>query len=77
MKNGCSRCSVRKNPGRVLCALLVLFIAQLPVLAGGKSEMETSGGNTISGKPAKYVFLFIGDGMAMPQISSAEIYAEA
>jgi alkaline phosphatase len=26
---------------------------------------------------AKYVFLFIGDGMAMPQISSAEVYAEA
>ena len=27
--------------------------------------------------PAKYVFLFIGDGMAMPQISSAEVYAAA
>ena len=28
-------------------------------------------------KPAKYVFLFIGDGMAMPQISSAEVYSTA
>ena len=26
---------------------------------------------------AKYVFLFIGDGMAMPQISSAEVFAQA
>jgi alkaline phosphatase len=26
---------------------------------------------------AKYIFLFIGDGMAMPQISSAEVYAGA
>jgi alkaline phosphatase len=26
---------------------------------------------------AKYVFLFIGDGMAMPQISSAEVFAKA
>jgi alkaline phosphatase len=26
---------------------------------------------------AKYVFLFIGDGMAMPQISSAEVYSNA
>ena len=26
---------------------------------------------------AKFVFLFIGDGMAMPQISSAEVFAKA
>jgi len=28
-------------------------------------------------KVAKYVFLFIGDGMAMPQISSAEVFSKA
>lgn len=33
--------------------------------------------NSHSGKPAKYVFLFVGDGMGLPQVSSAEIYAGA
>ena len=33
--------------------------------------------NTYNGKAAKYVFLFIGDGMALPQVTSAEIYANA
>jgi alkaline phosphatase len=32
---------------------------------------------TAAAGQAKYVFLFIGDGMAMPQISSAEIFATA
>ena len=33
--------------------------------------------NSYTGKPAKYVFLFVGDGMGLPQVSSAEIYAGA
>jgi len=36
-----------------------------------------SSNNDYSGKNPKYVFLFIGDGMALPQVSSAEIYAGA
>ncbi len=30
-----------------------------------------------NGKPAKYTFLFIGDGMALPQINAAEAYVSA
>jgi alkaline phosphatase len=30
--------------------------------------------NSYKGKQAKYVFLFIGDGMALPQISATEVY---
>ena len=30
--------------------------------------------NVWSGAPAKYVFMFIGDGMGLQQISAAEIY---
>jgi len=33
--------------------------------------------NEFKGASPKYVFLFIGDGMALPQVSSAEIYASA
>jgi alkaline phosphatase len=48
----------------------VLLYTPGAVFAAGKDS-------TSAGKPAKYVFLFIGDGMAMPQISSAEVYSNA
>lgn len=49
--------------------LVLLTILGLNIQASGNSDPEI--GN------AKYVFLFIGDGMAMPQLSAAEAYLSA
>jgi alkaline phosphatase len=38
------------------------------------SGLFAESNNTYTGTKAKYVFLFIGDGMALPQINSAEVY---
>jgi alkaline phosphatase len=67
-------------------SLLMLLFALMP-LAGvsAKASMERPASvesparNTAAaqGGQAKYVFLFVGDGMAMPQISSAEVFANA
>ena len=46
----------------------------LPFLA---QDVQAAGVADAQGKTPKYVFLFIGDGMAMPQVNSAEIYAKA
>jgi alkaline phosphatase len=56
----------------MIMAAMVAVLLYTPgaVFAAGKDS-------TSAGKPAKYVFLFIGDGMAMPQISSAEVYSNA
>jgi alkaline phosphatase len=58
--------------------------AVLVLLGGGtvfaKSQADNGAGRntaTVQEGRAKYVFLFIGDGMAMSQISSAEIYTTA
>ena len=53
--------------------VLILLLLPTAVWAGGKAEevQETSQANTAQ---AKYVFLFIGDGMGMPQINAAEHY---
>jgi alkaline phosphatase len=64
-------------------ATLALGLLFMPTLAfaKGSADSGTDGANkTVAAKgdkPAKYVFLFIGDGMAMSQISSAEVYATA
>ncbi|MDR1220080.1 MAG: alkaline phosphatase [Treponema sp.] len=60
-----------------LCALLIMVSA-----CGGSHTAQSGGGTdrnteTAQTGQAKYVFLFIGDGMAMPQISSAEVFATA
>ncbi len=67
---------LRKTPAAII-ALALCFPAL--TFAGGSSEASDSNKATAAAgsKPAKYVFLFIGDGMAMPQISSAEVYATA
>lgn len=53
----------------VLCVLLlILFSAS--AFAGNAGDS----GNKWNGTPAKYVFMFIGDGMGLQQISAAEIY---
>lgn len=51
---------------------LVLFACAL-IFCAGVTAAEPSGGV----KPVKYVFLFIGDGMAPPQRAIAEEYAKA
>ena len=63
--------------GLAVWFLLSLF-ATAPLAAKGAAA-GTSDQNTATASlgKAKYVFLFIGDGMAMPQISSAEVYATA
>jgi alkaline phosphatase len=56
----------------------LVLLAGGAVFAKGASD-NGAGRNTATAREgrAKYVFLFIGDGMAMSQISSAEIYATA
>jgi alkaline phosphatase len=65
---------LNKTLRKGLVLALLLFVA-LVGYAGGESESEALGlapaGN------AKYVFVFIGDGMGMPQISAAEAYLKA
>jgi alkaline phosphatase len=62
--------------GFALCALLVL-LAAIPVYARGSSDAPAQNTATARQGQAKHVFLFIGDGMAMAQISSTEVYATA
>jgi len=60
-----------------------IFLTALTVITGVAFSVNTGllkrgpVNNSYSGKPAKYVFLFIGDGMGLPQVSSAEIFAGA
>jgi alkaline phosphatase len=53
---------------------MILAVLPLTVLgSGGKQEVGGSSSETMFGE-AKYVFIFIGDGMGMPQISAAEAF---
>src|SRR5512138_3861766 len=56
--------------GLVACAEL----DQDESLAGGESVVATAGESLSTGARPKYVFLFIGDGMASVQIHAAEAY---
>jgi alkaline phosphatase len=51
--------------------LALLSSAVLILLLAGAALAETN--NLHAGRPAKYVFFFIGDGVGMPQINAAEI----
>jgi alkaline phosphatase len=64
---------------RLGAATLVLTVLLLPVAvwAGGQTETEAQEAPAESAQSAKYVFLFIGDGMGMPQINAAEHYLAA
>jgi alkaline phosphatase len=55
----------RTRPARAILAALVALLLCFPATTFA------------AGKTAKYVFLFIGDGMSMAQSSSAEVYATA
>ncbi len=53
---------------------MILVTAMFTGCGGKKSDEKSAKVNTYSGKKPKYVFLFVGDGMAMPQISVTEDY---
>lgn len=65
----------------LLAGALVAFSALFPaaVFAGAKRDegATAQSAQNQTAKQAKYVFLFIGDGMAMPQISATEVFATA
>jgi alkaline phosphatase len=55
-----------------------MALAIQPLFAGGAMQQAAQNTGVVSGRgQAKYVFLFIGDGMAMSQISAAEVYSTA
>ena len=58
---------LQKKSTAVVLTLVMIF-ALAPV---------ASASGTYAGKPAKYVFLFIGDGMGAPQRAAAEFYKAA
>lgn len=59
-----------------LCATVVTTLTTLTFAALPSQQSSVVAGEEHGyyGKKAKYVFYFIGDGMAMPQINSAEIF---
>jgi alkaline phosphatase len=63
-----------------LAALAVILFAGVSALSA-KGQAQNGSAAPPASAPqtgtAKYVFLFIGDGMAMPQISAAEVFATA
>lgn len=59
-----------------LLAAVLLLASAGTLFAKGTAETAAQGGMASAGN-AKYVFLFIGDGMATPQINAAEIYKSA
>ena len=62
--------STRRHFGAVLGAAALVFTLIGPLHAKNTAEQGMEG-------KAKYVFLFVGDGMAMPQVNAAEIYRSA
>jgi alkaline phosphatase len=57
--------------------LAVLALGGQSVYAKGSTEAGAKNGALAGKGEAKYVFLFIGDGMAMSQISTAEVFSTA
>ncbi|MDR2419647.1 MAG: alkaline phosphatase [Treponema sp.] len=66
------------SSSRFFIAVTVMLLTGMSLFARAQPD-DGSGRNTSTAAAgrAKYVFLFIGDGMAMSQISSAEIYTTA
>ncbi len=57
-----------------LFVISIIILATISMIAGKNGNSKNSTIELYQGKPAKYVFLFIGDGMALPQINSTEHY---
>jgi len=65
---------MKKQIAVLLCVAALVF---QPLFAKGATD-EGVRNNSLAGQgQAKYVFLFVGDGMAMPQVSSAEVFSTA
>jgi alkaline phosphatase len=62
---------------RITILACILAFCFHPVFAKGVSDDGARNTATAGKGQAKYVFLFIGDGMAMSQISSAEVFSTA
>jgi alkaline phosphatase len=63
---------------RVMMLACVLTLSLQSLFAKGSTEdAETRNASVPANGQAKYVFLFIGDGMAMSQISTAEVFSTA
>jgi alkaline phosphatase len=62
---------------RIVLFVCLLMLAFQPLFAKGGTDDNAKNTSTAGQGQAKYVFLFIGDGMAMPQITSAEVFATA
>jgi alkaline phosphatase len=64
---------------RIVFFLCAAAFAIFPMSCSQKNNLDYNARNAVvTGKgQAKYVFLFIGDGMAMSQISSAEVFSTA
>jgi len=68
---------MNRNKGKMLAALLLaLLLLPTLVFANGQKEVPAQA-QSMEQTAAKYVFVFIGDGMSMAQVNSAEIYANA
>ena len=62
---------------RIAIVVCMLALAFQPLFAKGGADGNARNDSVAGKGQAKYVFLFIGDGMAMPQVSSAEVFATA
>ena len=65
---------MKKQIAVVLCMMAFVF---QPLFAKGSTDGSERNVSVAGQGQAKYVFLFIGDGMAMPQVSSAEVFSTA
>jgi alkaline phosphatase len=64
--------STMKKFTRTFLTTLLLLFAGAVLFAEGSAEKVEAAGEQVSAERAKYVFLFVGDGMALPQINAAE-----
>lgn len=64
---------------KIVPKLLTILISTAVILSISiaTTTSPASTNNTFTGKSPKYIFLFIGDGMGLPQVAAAEIYAGA
>ncbi|MDR2700947.1 MAG: alkaline phosphatase [Spirochaetaceae bacterium] len=69
---------MKKRIGILLCAAAVVLCVSALACQPQPAKSLDGQNEVAAGKgQAKYVFLFIGDGMAMPQVSSAEVFSTA
>jgi alkaline phosphatase len=68
-----------KQFATIMITLAAFFLFPLSLFSAGAQEPKTFSPSAVVSQEnrAKYVFLFIGDGMATPQISASEAYVNA